>query len=142
MEHSSYPAHPLPSAFIWRRLQSFMGLWLVLFLIEHLFTNSQAALFFGDDGNGFVRAVNALKNLPYLSVIEVTLIGVPFLVHGGWGIYYLFTSKSNSWGNDGTRPYLPEYPRNHAYTWQRITSWILLIGIIAHVVDMRFIHYP
>src|SRR5262249_35214731 len=29
-----------------------------------------------------------------------------------------------------------------AYTWQRITSWILLIGIIAHVVHMRFMEYP
>lgn len=41
----SYPAPPLPSAFIWRRAHSLTGLWLVLFLIEHLLTNSQAALF-------------------------------------------------------------------------------------------------
>lgn len=142
MNDASYQTKPLPSAFIWRRIHSFMGLWLVIFLIEHLLTNSQAALFFGDDGNGFVRAVNALHNLPYLPVIEITLLGVPFLVHMVWGIQYLLTSKQNAYGNDGKSPSLGEYPRNHAYTWQRITSWILLIGIIAHVIDMRILDYP
>ena len=44
----------IPRAFIWRRLHSLMGLWLVLFLGEHLLTNSQAALWLGDNGKGFV----------------------------------------------------------------------------------------
>lgn len=132
----------IPSAFVWRRLQSFMGLWLVLFLIEHLLTNSQAALFFGDDGSGFIHAVNSLHNLPYLQAIEITLLGVPFLIHIIWGIQYIFTSEPNSYKNTGKDPYLPQYPRNHAYTWQRITSWILLVGLIGHVVQMRFIDYP
>lgn len=137
-----YSAPPIPKAFIWRRIHSLTGLWLVLFLIEHLFTNSQAALYFGDDGSGFIRAVNFLKGLPYLQVIEVTLLGIPFLVHGWWGIKYLHTAKYNSFATDGTAPSLPDYPRNRAYTWQRLTSWILLIGVIAHVIQMRFIDYP
>jgi succinate dehydrogenase / fumarate reductase cytochrome b subunit len=138
----SYQAPPIPKAFIWRRAHSFTGLWLVIFLIEHLFTNSQAALFIGDDGSGFVSAVNSLKNLPYLSVIEIFLLGVPFLIHGIWGVRYLFTAKYNSFATDGANPALPHYPRNHAYTWQRITSWILLFGILAHVIHMRFLEYP
>lgn len=142
MKASNYKAPPIPSAFIWRRAHSLTGLWLVLFLIEHLFTNSQAALFIGDNGNGFVNAVNSLKNLPYLPVIEIFLLGVPFLIHGIWGVKYLLTGKMNSFSSDGREPSLPEYPRNHAYTWQRITSWILLFGIIAHVIQMRFIEYP
>ncbi|MDP1879505.1 MAG: succinate dehydrogenase cytochrome b558 subunit [Parachlamydiaceae bacterium] len=142
MKKSNYQAPLIPSAFIWRKLHSFTGLWLVLFLIEHLLTNSQAALLIGDNGNGFVRGVNFLRNLPYLPVIEIFLLGVPFLIHGIWGIKYLMTSQSNSFPSDGSTPSLTEYPRNHAYTWQRITSWILLFGIIAHVVHMRFIEYP
>ena len=35
-----------------------------------------------------------------------------------------------------------QYGRNRAYTWQRITSWILLVGIILHVAKFRFIEYP
>lgn len=138
----NYQAPPIPRAFIWRRAHSLTGIWLVLFLIEHLFTNSQAALFIGDDGSGFVSGVNFLKGLPYLPVIEITLLGVPLLIHALWGIHYLFTAKANSYATDGSSPSLPDYPRNRAYTWQRITSWILLVGIIAHVIHMRFVEYP
>ncbi len=137
-----YRAPPVPSAFFWRRLQSLMGLFLVIFLIEHLLTNSQAALYVGSDGNGFIHAVNAIHNLPYLEILEIFLIGFPLVIHGIWGIVYLWTSKQNSYGFSPTKPLMTEYPRNHAYTWQRITSWILLVGIIAHVVEMRFIKYP
>jgi succinate dehydrogenase / fumarate reductase cytochrome b subunit len=138
----TYQAPPIPRAFIWRRAHSLTGVWLVLFLIEHLLTNSQAALFIGDDGSGFVSAVNFLKGLPYLPVIEIFLLGVPFLIHGIWGIRYLMTAKYNSFPTDGSSPALPQYSRNQAYTWQRITSWILLVGILAHVIHMRFLEYP
>jgi len=132
----------IPLAFIWRRLHSLFGLGIVLFLIEHLITNSQAALLIGDNGEGFIRAVNFLKNLPYLPVIEILLLGVPILLHMVWGIRILMTSKMNTFSAQENRPVLKKYPRNHAYSWQRITSWILLIGIIGHVFFMRFYMYP
>lgn len=119
-----------------------MGLWLVLFLMEHLLTNSQAALFLGENGKGFVDMVNAIHNFPYLPVIEITLLGVPIFIHLVWGIKYLLTSKSNSGRSDGSKPSLPEYGRNRAYTWQRITSWILVFGLIGHIVKFRFLDYP
>jgi succinate dehydrogenase / fumarate reductase, cytochrome b subunit len=131
----------IPKAFIWRRLHSLMGLLIVLFLIEHLITNSQAALWLGDSGRGFVEAVNFIHNLPYLEVIELSLIGIPILIHMIWGVVILFTGKSNSGRSDGSTPSIP-LPRNRAYTWQRITSWILLIGIIGHVAKFRFLDYP
>lgn len=135
-------APPIPRAFIWRRAHSLTGLWLVLFLMEHLLTNSQAALWIGDDGLGFVRAVNSLKELPYLQAIEIFLLGLPLLIHGVWGVKYLMSAKYNSFSTDGSAPSLPQYPRNRAYTWQRITAWILLIAIAAHVIHMRFLEYP
>ncbi len=132
----------LPQAFIWRRLHSLMGLWLTLFLIEHLFVNSQVALLLGDKGTGFIQAVNSIHNLPYLQAIELFLLGTPILIHMIWGIRYLFTSKPNAHKTDGSTPSLKEYGRNKAYSWQRITSWILLIGLTAHVVKFRFLEYP
>jgi succinate dehydrogenase / fumarate reductase cytochrome b subunit len=131
----------LPRAFIWRRLHSLAGLWIVLFLIEHLLTNSQAALWLGDSGQGFVRMVNLIHNLPYLEVIEIVLLGVPIGLHLFWGVRYLFTAKYNSFPTQGQTPYL-NYGRNHAYTWQRITSWILLVLLTVHVVKFRFLEYP
>ncbi len=132
----------LPSVFVWKRLQSLMGLWLVLFLMEHLFVNSQAALFLGESGRGFVESVNAIHNLPYLPVIECVLLGVPILIHMVWGVRLLFTAKSNTASSDGSKPQLSEYKRNKAYSWQRITSWILLFGLIGHISMFRFLKYP
>ncbi|GAB4187124.1 MAG: succinate dehydrogenase cytochrome b558 subunit [Simkaniaceae bacterium] len=133
---------PLNKEFLWRRVHSLTGLFIVLFLIEHLLTNSQAALLIGDNGEGFIRAVNFIKNLPYLPVIEIVLLGVPFAIHGFFGIKYALTGKINSYRSSGIKPSLPEYGRNRAYTWQRMTSWILLVGVIAHVAYMRFYRYP
>lgn len=138
----TYKAPPIPVSFFWRRLHSLAGLFLVLFICEHLLTNSQAALWIGDDGAGFVRMVNLIHSLPYLPVIEVTLLGLPIALHALLGIRYLLTSESNSGNSSGQKPSLGEYGRNKAYTWQRITSWILLLGVTAHVAQMRFIEYP
>lgn len=132
----------LPKAFVWRRLHSLMGLWLVLFLMEHLLVNSQAALLLGDNGQGFVRMVNSIHNLPYLEAIEIFLLGVPIFVHLVWGIKYLLTSKSNAKSSDGNTPALKQYARNRAYSWQRITSWILVVLLLFHIVKFRFLEYP
>lgn len=104
--------------------------------------NSQAALLIGDDGSSFIQGVNAIKALPYLPFVETLLLGVPIFIHAVWGIKYLRTAKYNSFGGDLATPYLPQYSRNHAYTWQRITAWLLLFAILAHVIHMRFIEYP
>ncbi len=132
----------LPYDFVSRRLHSLMGLWLSVFIIFHLLTNSQAALWFGDDGKGFIHDVNWIHDLPFLLLIEIALLAVPILIHLFFGIKYLFTAQYNSFGNTGHSPYLPEYGRNRAYTWQRITAWILAVGVIAHIGHMRVYEYP
>lgn len=127
--------------FIWARIHSLLGLGIVIFLVEHLLTNSQAALWIGQDGIGFIRMVNWLHSLPYLHVLEISLLGVPILFHAGLGIRYAIMGRMNSFGSDRKKPIL-SYGRNHAYSWQRLTSWVLLIGIILHVINFRFLHYP
>jgi succinate dehydrogenase / fumarate reductase cytochrome b subunit len=128
------------SFFIWRRIHSLFGLWLVIYLIEHMLVNSQASLWIEDGENKFVRLVNSLENLPYLHVIETFLIGVPLLFHMGWGIKRIFSSKQSILPSSKA-PYL-KFERNFAYTIQRWSSWILLIGLIIHVGQMRFIDQP
>lgn len=128
-------------SFVWRRIHSLLGLLIVLFLTEHLITNSQSAFLVGENGQGFIDMVNWIKGLPYLPVLEVVLIGVPIAIHGALGIRYIFTGKMNSFPSGGKAPSL-YYGRNRAYSWQRITSWILLVGIVAHVGYLRFYKYP
>ncbi|MDR3623943.1 MAG: DUF1691 domain-containing protein [Chlamydiales bacterium] len=132
----------IPGAFIIRKLHSFVGFWLVLFLFEHLLTNSQAALYFADHESGFVYMVNAIQAIPYLHVIEIILLGFPLLIHMLWGFVQMRSAKYNVFPSNGTKPFLWKNARNRAYTWQRISAWILAVGIIGHVVQMRFLDYP
>lgn len=129
-------------SFALRRLHSLAGLWFLLFLVEHLFTNSQAALWVGESGKGFIDAVNFIHNLPYLTLIELFLLGVPILTHAIIGVRFAFEAKMNSKKTDGSAPALSEYGRNRAYSWQRITSYFLLVMLIFHVARFRFYEYP
>jgi len=131
----------IPSEFVRRRLHSLAGLFFVFFLFEHLFTNSKAAFFFGDDGATFITMVNLIHSLPFLPLIEIFLLAVPILIHVYLGLLYLYESKTNSWKTDGTKPAL-RFPRNYAFSWQRITSLILVVGLLAHVINLRFMHHP
>lgn len=136
------PSHPrISSTFIWRRIHSLMGFWLVIYIFEHLLVNSQAALWISEDGNGFVRMVNSLESLPYLHIIETIFIAVPLSIHMIWGIKRALTARQNSVVSSDSKPVL-KYSRNFAYTLQRLSSWILLFGILGHVIQMRFMGEP
>lgn len=139
MAHTSVS---VPGTFIWRRIHSLMGLWLVLFLLEHLLTNSQAALFLGNNARGFVRMVNLLHNFPHLEVVEIVLLGIPLLIHLAWGVRYLFTSRPNSFPGCKRSPSLSRYSRNHGYTWMRIAAVIIGVGVVLHVIQFRVLNYP
>jgi len=70
MPYESTPiSKSVPNEFLRRRLHSLAGLFFVLFLFEHIFTNSKAALFLGDDGAGFITMVNFFHSLPFLPLI-------------------------------------------------------------------------
>lgn len=138
---SSTKTISISSAFIWRRVHSLMGFWLVIYITQHLLINSQATFWIGSDGIGFIRCVNLLESLPYLQVIESLLIGFPLLVHTIWGIRRALQAKTNSGPSNHTKPHLP-YGRNRAFTWQRLSSWILVVGILGHVIQMRFLNFP
>ncbi len=138
---TSVSSSKIPSYFIRKRLHSLLGFWLTLFLMEHLITNSQAALWLGEQGEGFIHAVNFLQRLPYLRVLEIVLLGVPIGFHMIWGIQYALTGKSNAYLNKKSSPHLG-HGRNRAYFWQRVSSWILLFGLLFHVAQMRFFSKP
>jgi succinate dehydrogenase / fumarate reductase cytochrome b subunit len=119
-----------------------MGLALVVYLIEHLVVNSQATLWLGDHGKGFVQLVNLIHSVPYLQVVEIVFIAVPLVLHGYWGVKRALSARSLPLRSDGSRPSLGFYSRHLAFRLQRISSWILLVGVVLHVLQMRFWHRP
>lgn len=142
MEAKKSSTAGIPRTFLKRRLHSLLGLWLSIFLMEHLFTNSQAALYFRDSGSSFIKLVNRIHETPFLIVVEITFLALPFLLHAIWGIAYLVGARLNSFPTSGKTPSLPQYKRNRAYTWQRITALLLVPAIFLHVYHMRFHRYP
>ena len=89
----------------------------------------------------FVNSVNFLHSIPYLPFVEFILLGVPIGLHAIWGVWYMLTSKSNVYSMKG-KASSQKHERNKAYSMQRITAWVILVGIIFHVVQMRFVMYP
>ncbi|AAP05708.1 succinate dehydrogenase cytochrome b558 subunit [Chlamydia caviae] len=128
------------TSFVLRCVHSLAGVAFTLFLCEHMFINMLASSYF-NEGKGFVQLVSKFHQIPGLKIIEITFLALPFICHAIIGIVYLFQGKSNSGASDGSKPALV-YARNIAYTWQRRTAWILLFGLIFHVVQFRFLRYP
>ncbi len=139
--HSAIAQKPRSYArFVLRCVHSLSGIVFTLFLCEHIFTNMLASSYFRE-GSGFVQLVSSFHRIPGLKAIEIVCLALPFLCHAILGIPYLFQACPNAGISRGSKPALL-YARNIAYTWQRRTAWILLFGLIFHVVQFRFVCYP
>lgn len=116
------------SEFWLRRIHSLMGLIpLTFFLCFHLFANSFAL----ESPERFNQVVDFLRSIPHLVIVELSLLGIPFLFHGIYGLYIspnIFRDKL------GTFPYV----RNFAYLLQRVTGVFVVIFLVAHVWTLRF----
>lgn len=126
--------------FLLRRLHSLSGIVPVgVFLVEHLLTNSTAALgWVRQDGalvggEQFDEHVFWLHRLPYLPWIELLTIFLPLAYHAGFGVLIALTAKSN------IRHYA--YADNWRYTLQRLTGWIALAFILLHLGHFRLAHW-
>jgi succinate dehydrogenase / fumarate reductase, cytochrome b subunit len=112
-----------------RRLHSVVGLVaLGLFLCEHFFTNSFAI----KGPEAFNLKVEFLTSLPYLVLIEIVTLAIPFLFHTLYGLVIIFEGSVNLNRNN--------YGRNWAYVAQRVTAVMVMIFLIFHVGSLRFYH--
>ena len=109
-----------------RRLHSLSGLVPVgAFLLEHLATNAVAL----NGPAAYNRAVAALASLPFLTALEVLLIGVPILFHMLIGVLIATTGEMSVQRG--------RYPRNWMYFLQRVSGVFLAFFIIYHVWGTR-----
>jgi succinate dehydrogenase / fumarate reductase cytochrome b subunit len=122
------PASSSPVEFILRRLHSLAGLFpLSLFIVFHLTVNNAAIK--GPDA--FNVVLNGLRSLPYLPIIEISILGIPILFHG---LYGLIITPSSARSNLGTY----SKARNWSYFMQRITGIIIFVYIFVHIFQFRF----
>ncbi len=124
----SEPAKISPSFWL-KRLHSLAGVLPIgAFLLEHMFTN--AFIIQGPDA--YNEKIEFLRSIPYLPIIEITVIGLPILYHAFYGFYIWFSGKSN----------LRWYPHaaNYLYTLQRWTGLITFVYILYHVYETRIVN--
>jgi succinate dehydrogenase / fumarate reductase, cytochrome b subunit len=111
-----------------RRLHSLTGLIpLGLFLVFHLTANNSAI----KGPEAFNTVVNMLRSLPYLEIVEISILGIPILFHGLYGL--IITPQF-------ARTNLGAYSKVHNWTYylQRITGIIIFIFIAVHIWQFRF----
>jgi succinate dehydrogenase / fumarate reductase cytochrome b subunit len=127
-----YAVHDLGGryTFLLRRLHSLTGLLFGGYLIVHLLIN--ATLVEGVR-SGFSQSyqvqVDKIHSLPFLPLVEWTLIYLPILFHMFYGIWIVATGQPNA-----TRY---GYGRNWLYVFQRISSIVLVLFIAFHVLGMK-----
>ncbi|MHB8873896.1 MAG: succinate dehydrogenase/fumarate reductase transmembrane subunit [Myxococcaceae bacterium] len=118
-------------SFLLRRLHSLSGLVPIgAFLCFHLFENLNALKGAAAYSEG-VQHLNAMLPRPYFLAIELSLIAVPLLFHGVYGLTIAGTGKANY------ARYV--YSSNLAYWVQRISGYVAFVYLLVHVGVLRVI---
>lgn len=113
--------------FLIRKLHVITGLLPVgIFLLVHLTINSYALI----SPEMYNQRAAFMKELPFLSFLEVFLIFGPILYHGLFGLWVVYIAKNNVLKFS--------YSRNWAFYLQRITAIITFVFLVYHVLTTRF----
>jgi succinate dehydrogenase / fumarate reductase cytochrome b subunit len=114
-------------SFLWHKLHSLLGIVPIgAFLIEHLLSNFEAL----KGPLAYGAQVKLLNSIPLVRVLEWTLIFVPVLYHGVYGVYIWLRGKANI-------VYYP-WAGNWMYIVQRYTGIVAFAYILQHVARQRF----
>lgn len=112
--------------YLLRRLHSLTGILPIgLFVIFHLSANS-VAIFSAEQYN-FV--INLLRSLPFVELIEWSVIFLPIGFHALYGIIIYKTAKPNH--------FQYSYLENWRYILQRATGMIALVYIVYHILQFK-----
>jgi succinate dehydrogenase / fumarate reductase cytochrome b subunit len=122
--------------FLLRRLHSLTGLVFGGYLVIHLLVNATLVEGVRHAEGGaaggptvFQIQVDKIHSLPFLPLIEWTLIYLPILYHTFYGIWITATAQPN---ND----HYP-YGKNWFYLLQRVSAIVLVFFMVFHILGMR-----
>lgn len=114
--------------FLLRKLHQLTGVVpLGAYLVVHLLINSYAMQ--GQDA--FMAKVELLETMPFLPVIEFSLIWAPLVYHSLFGIWVGWIAKNN--------PLKYPYARNWNFALQRWTGFFMLFFVFWHGISQRFL---
>ena len=138
-DHTAAAVHPPAESFLTRhhfllrRLHSLSGIVPIgLFVIVHLFTNSQI-FFSAGEHDHFQHEVDFIHATPALLWVEIALWSA-IAFHAALGVVYMVVGTESPVKNVANYPYWSA----RRYMLQRITAWIALIFIFLHVATLRW----
>lgn len=112
--------------FLLRRLHSLTGIVFGGYLIVHLLVNATIA----QGGRVYQTQVDKIHDLPFLPVIEWTLIYLPILYHTVYGVWITLTGQPNV----GHYP----YTKNWFYFFQRLSAVFIVFFMLFHVLALKY----
>ena len=118
-------------AFAIRRLHSLMGILFGGYVVVHLLVNATLLEGARYDGEPTIYQiqVDKIHALPFLEVVEWTVILLPIIYHTVYGFVVIFAGRPNV-GSYG-------YPKNWAYLLQRISAVLLVFFIAFHYLSFK-----
>lgn len=96
------------------------------FVAFHFFENYSATR----GAEHYNEVAHALQELPFSLALEISVILVPILFHGIYGLFITATAS----------PVAKSYRRNWMYDLQRVTGVILFAYILFHLWTTRFVN--
>ena len=120
----------LHDPYIWHKLHSLSGILPIgLFMVQHLIANSYALR-----GEGaYNTVVKVFGYLPFVAVLEITVIYLPILYHSIYGFYIAAYGQSNVGAYS--------YGRNWLYFLQRVSGVIAFFYIGFHIYNTSIMKY-
>lgn len=117
--------------FLLRRLHSLTGIIFGGYLIVHLLVNATIAEGF-DARNvaSYQVQVDKIHSLPFLPLIEWTLIYLPILYHSIYGVWITLTGQPNV----SNYPYV----KNWFYFFQRLSGIYIFLFMLFHVLSFKY----
>jgi succinate dehydrogenase / fumarate reductase cytochrome b subunit len=112
--------------FLLRRLHSLTGIVFGGYLVVHLLVNATIA----QGGNVYQTQVDKIHDLPFLPVIEWTLIYLPILYHTVYGVWITLTGQPNV-GHYS-------YKKNWFYFFQRVSAVVIVFFMLFHVFALKY----
>ncbi len=112
--------------YLLRRLHSLSGILPIgLFVIFHLMANS-VSIFSAENYNNII---NFLRSLPFVELIEWSVLFLPIAFHAVYGVIIYKTAKPNH--------FQYSYLENWRYILQRVTGMVALVYILYHIFQFR-----
>lgn len=112
--------------FLLRRLHSLTGLVFGGYLIVHLLVNATIA----QGGVVYQQQVDKIHSLPFLPLVEWTLIYLPILYHTVYGVWITVTGQPNVGRYN--------YGKNWAYTLQRASAIVIVLFMLFHILALKY----